>query len=126
MHCGIDSQSDNSEVVIISDQNEDSSDNQQIDQQSFLLNQLTHDKSTMEFDGQSVDSEVAVKSDQNEGSFNLIKAWNELEEPEEAMVSHPVSMSECPFPNVSSMIPMSGHVRVPNFLSVKLNNKAMV
>ena len=86
-----------SEVIEKSYQNEDSSDNQQIDEQFFFLDQATHDKSTMEFDGQSVDSEKTLKSDQNEGSFNLIKAWNELEEPEEAMVSHPVSMSECPF-----------------------------
>ena len=50
----------------------------------------------MEFDRQSVDNEVVVKSDQNEGSFDLIKAWNELEEPEEARVNHPVSMSERP------------------------------
>ncbi len=50
----------------------------------------------MEFHGQSVESEVVVKSDQNEGSFKLIKAWNELEEPEEAMIKHLVSMSECP------------------------------
>ena len=75
---------------------EDSSDNQQIDEQSFFLDQATHDKSTMEFDGQSVDCVKALKSDQNEGSFNLIKAWNELEEPEEATVSHLVSMSEFP------------------------------
>ncbi len=39
----------------------------------------------MGFDGQSVNSEMVEKSDQNEDSFNLIKAWNELEEPEEAM-----------------------------------------
>ena len=77
-------------------QNEDSSDNQHIDEQSSFLDQAMHDKSTMEFNGQSVDGEKALKSDQIEGSFNLIKAWNELEEPEEAMVSHPVSMSECP------------------------------
>ena len=44
-------------------QNEDSSDNQHIDEQSFFLDQATHDKSTMEFDGQSVDSEKALKSD---------------------------------------------------------------
>ena len=44
-------QSVNSEVVEKSHQNEDSSDNQQIDQQSFFLNQATHDESTMEFDG---------------------------------------------------------------------------
>ncbi len=73
-----------------------------------------------------VDSELAVKSDQNEGSLNLIKAWNDLVEPEEAMVSHSVSMSECPSSKVSSMIPMSGHVRVPIFLSVKLKHRAMV
>ena len=89
-------QSVHSEVIEKSYQNEDSSDNQQIDQQSFFYNQATHDKSTMEFDGQSVDSEMAVKSDQNEGSFNLIKAWNDIVEPEEARVSHPVFMSECP------------------------------
>ena len=77
-------------------QNGDSSDNQHIDEQSCFLDQATNDKSTMEFDGQSVDSEKALKSDQAEGSFNLIKAWNEVEEPEEAMVSHPDSMSECP------------------------------
>ncbi len=66
-------QSVNSEVIEISYQNEDSSDNQQIDQQSFFFNQATHDKSTMEFDGQSVDTEVALKFDQNKGSFNLIR-----------------------------------------------------
>ena len=59
-------QSVHTEVIEKSYQNKDSSDNQQIDQQSFLLNQLTHDKSTMEFDGQSVDSEKALKADQNE------------------------------------------------------------
>ena len=69
----------------------------------------------MEFDGQSVNSEVVVVSNQNEGSFNLIKALNELEEPEEAMVSHATSMSEYILPKVSSMILMSGQVRVPNF-----------
>ena len=91
-----DGQSVNSEAVYESYQHKDTSDNQQIDQQSMFLNQATHDKSTIEFDCQSVNSEVVVKSDQNEGSFSLIKAWNELEEPEEAMVNHPVSMSECP------------------------------
>ena len=89
-------QSVHSEVIEKSYQNEDSSDNQHIDEQSFFLDQATNDKSTMEFDGQSVDSEKALKSDQVEGSFNLMKAWNEVEEPEEAMVSHPDSMSECP------------------------------
>ena len=85
-----------SEVIEKSYQKEDSSDNRHIDEQSFFLDQAMHDKSTMEFNGQSVDNEKALKSDQNKGSFNLIKAWNELEEREEAMVSHPVSMSECP------------------------------
>ena len=89
-------QSVHSEVIEKSYQNGDSSDNQHIDEQSFFLDQATNDKSTMEFDGQSVDSEKALKSDQVEGSFNLIKAWNEVEEPEKAMVSHPDSMSECP------------------------------
>ena len=83
-------------------------------------------KSTMEFDGQSVDSEKALKSDQNEGSLNLIKAWNEVEEPEEATVSHPVSMSECHSSksifNDSNEWPSQS----ANFLSVTLNNKAMV
>jgi hypothetical protein len=83
-------------VIEKSYQNEDSSDNQQIDQQSFFLNQETHDKITMEIGSQSVNSEVAVQSNQNEGSFNLIEAWNDLVKPEEATVSHPVSMSECP------------------------------
>ena len=101
-------------------------DNQHIDEQSFFLNQAMHDKSTMEFDGQSVDNKKALKSDQNEGSLNLIKTWNEVEEPEEAMVSHPVSMSEAFLLKVSSMIPMSGQNRVPNFLSMKLKHKAMV
>ncbi len=52
-------QSVHSEVIEKSYQNEDSSDNQHIDEQSSFLDQATHDKSTMEFDGQSVDSEVA-------------------------------------------------------------------
>ena len=89
-------QSVHSEVIEKSYQNEDSSDNQHIDEQSFFLDQAMYDKSTMEFDGQSFDSEKTLKSDQVEGSLNLIKAWNVVEEPEEAMVSHPVSMSECP------------------------------
>lgn len=80
----------------------------------------------MEFDGQSVDSEKALKSDQVEGSFNLIKAWNEVEEPEEAMVSHPIPLVNVLLPKLSSMIPMSGQNRAPNFLSVKLKHKAMV
>ena len=67
-------QSFHSEVIEKSYQNKDSSDNQHIDEQSFFVDQATHDKSTMEFDGQSVDSEKALKSDQNEGSLNLIKA----------------------------------------------------
>ncbi len=50
----------------------------------------------MEFNDQSSDSEMSLNSDQNECSFNLIKAWNNLIEPEEAMISHPVSMSEFP------------------------------
>ena len=87
-------QSVDSKVLEKSYQNEDSSDNQHIDEQSFFLDQATDDKSTMEFDGQSVDSEVAEKSNQNEGSFNLIKAWNDLVKPEEAMVGHLVYMSE--------------------------------
>ena len=69
---------------------------------------------------------MAVKSNQNEGSFNLIKAWNDLVEPEEATVSHPVSMSECPSSksifNASNEWPCQS----AKFFSVKLNNKAMV
>ena len=57
-------QSVHSEVIEKSYQNEDSSDNQHIDEQSFFLDQAMHDKSTMEFDGQSVDSEKTLKSDQ--------------------------------------------------------------
>ena len=91
-----DGKSVNSEAVYESYQNEDSSDNQQIDQQSMFLNQATHDKNTMEFDCQSVNSEVVVKSDQHKGSFNLTKTWNKLEEPEKATVNHTVSMVECP------------------------------
>ncbi len=59
-----DGKSVNREMVEQFDQNEDSSDNQHIDEQSSFLDQATHDKSTMEFDGQSVDSEVVVKSNQ--------------------------------------------------------------
>ena len=92
----LNNQSVDNEVIEKSYQNKDSSDNQQIDQQAFFLNQAMHDKSIMEFNGQSIDSEAALKSDQNEGSFNLIKARHELEEPEETTMSHPVSMSECP------------------------------
>ena len=115
-----------SEVIEKSYQNEDSSDNQHIDEQSSFLDQATHDKSTMEFDGQSVDSDVALKSDQNEGSFNLIKAWNELEEPEEAMVSHPVSMSECPSSKSIFNDSNEWPEQSAKFLSVKLKHKAMV
>ncbi len=80
----------------------------------------------MGFDGQSVNSEMVEKSDQNEDSFNIIKAWNDLEETEEAMVSHPVSMSGCPSSksifNDSNEWPSQS----ANFLSGTLNNKAMV
>ena len=64
-------QSVHSEVIEKSYQNEDLSDNQHIDEQSFFLEQAMHDKSTMEFNGQSVDSEKALKSDQNVGSFKI-------------------------------------------------------
>ncbi len=50
----------------------------------------------MDFDGQIINSEEVVKSEQNGGSFNLIKALNELEILEEATASHPASMIECP------------------------------
>ncbi len=72
------------------------SNNQQIDEQSLCLKLASPYEDTLEFDGKPVNSEVVEKSDQNENSFNLIKAWNELEEPEEATVSHPVSMNEYP------------------------------
>ena len=120
-----DGQSVNSEAVYESYQNEDLSDNQQIDQQSMFLNHATHDKSTMEFDCQSVNSEVVVKSGKKDSSFSLIKAWNELKEPEEAMIKHPVSMSECPSSKSIFNDSNEWSCQSANFLSVTLNNKVI-
>ena len=91
----------------------------------MFLNQATCEKNTMEFDCQSVNSEVVVKSDQKDGSFSLIKAWNELEEPEEAVVNHPVSMSECPSSKSIFNDSNEWPCQSANFLSVKSKHKAM-